>query len=258
MFEKFKNWFRPGRKPPKMDAHKLTDITRGMHHAAGTTMATIAQQYIYLIEQFFDTEPDGTMVAKVAKVAVDEKHVMYVPLISLAAPKGIGLDRMVVDMTVRMENAEIKKCTDEVDNSEAMRSSFVVTMAPRSDAKSGRRDTTTMDVRMEFKAAEPPEGIMRLIENFTNHVRPIPMPPDEGAGPVAGDEGDGGGPTLFKSAGAPGTGEPPAQPKAMKMVKLGRPPKAPESTTPAGSPADSVDRSESEKKPDTDAEKPDA
>ena len=53
MFKRIKEWFRH-RRMKKMSTSMLTDITRGMHHAASTTAAMIAQQYIRIIDQFFD------------------------------------------------------------------------------------------------------------------------------------------------------------------------------------------------------------
>ena len=161
------------RKKKAMNTQKLTDITRGMHHAATTTSAMIAQQYIMMVDQFFDSLPDGSIRAKMVKIFVDDKNYMLVPLVSLVAPKGLTLDKMKVHMSVKITEAEAKLATSEYDNSEAERSSFTVSLSPRS--KEGtRRRSDVVDIEMEFSAIEPPEGIMRLIEQYTNRVLPIP------------------------------------------------------------------------------------
>ncbi len=149
----------------------LTDITRGMHHAASTTAAMVAQQYIRIIDQFFDEESDGTISAKMVKVNMDEDHFMMVPLIALVAPKGLALDKMVVHMAVKIDKATIKEATDKVDNSKATRSSFSVSLSPK--ASSDDADLTRIE--MVFTSGDPPEGINRIIEEYSNQIRPIPI-----------------------------------------------------------------------------------
>lgn len=159
-----------------MEAQKLTDITRGLHHAATTTNALIAQQYVYMIDQFFDSLPDGTLQAKMAKVALDENHYMMVPLISLASPRGLSLDKMKVSLSVKIEEAETLVGTTN-DDSKATRSSFSVSIGPRADKK-GIRSSEVVDMDLEFAACDPPEAIMRVIEEYANFIRPIPLPDD--------------------------------------------------------------------------------
>ena len=60
-------------KPVSTTAQKLTDITRGMHHAASTTSALLAEQYIQLLNQFFDSEEYGSLKAKMFRIDVDAK-----------------------------------------------------------------------------------------------------------------------------------------------------------------------------------------
>ena len=73
----------------KMNAQMLTDITRGIHHAVNTTGTMISQQYVMQLQQFFDTQEDGSLAAKMVKVQVDEQHDMYVPLIALVQPHSL-------------------------------------------------------------------------------------------------------------------------------------------------------------------------
>jgi hypothetical protein len=152
----------------------LTDITRGMHHAAASTAAMLAQQYLRVIDQFFDVEEDGVMTAKMVKVIVDAQHYMMVPLISLVSPKGLALERMEVEMSVKIDEAELKMATDDCDNSKATRASFKVTMSPRSNVQGASRSSELTDIKMIFTAGEPPEGVNRIIEEYTSMIRPLP------------------------------------------------------------------------------------
>jgi hypothetical protein len=45
-------------------------------------------------------------------------------------------------------------------------------MSPASDSQGGR-DSRHVDVEMQFTVLEPPESVMRLIDEYTNKVVPI-------------------------------------------------------------------------------------
>ncbi len=160
-----------------MNSVSLTNITRGMHHAAMTTTSMVAQQYVRLFEQFFDREdpkdPDSPLKAKMVEIKLGDNHAMMVPLISMVAPKGIVMDKMKVSMTVRMEDIELKKATT-ADNAEQMqRGGFTVSFQSNKRGKSDARFADEIQVDMEFQAVEPPEGIMRVIEEYTNLIGPV-------------------------------------------------------------------------------------
>ncbi|MCX4029569.1 DUF2589 domain-containing protein [Endozoicomonas sp. SM1973] len=178
--------FKKNKEP--INSVSLTNITRGMHHAAMTTTSMVAQQYVRLFEQFFDREdpkdPDSPLKAKMVEIKLGDNHSMYVPLISMVAPKGIVMDRMKVSMSVKMEEIELKKATT-ADNAEQMRrGGFTVSFQSNKRSKGGDgRYADEIAIDMEFQAIEPPEGIMRVIEEYTNLIGPVsaatPEPPKQ-------------------------------------------------------------------------------
>lgn len=157
-----------------MSAESLSALTRGIHYAATSTYAMLAQQYMHMIMQYFDEKGDGEdrrLYAKMAYVEIADNQVMPVPLISLVAPRGLTLDSMKVALSVRIEETEIKQATIDEDGSGTDRLAFKVKLSPRGKAKEGRSSDIT-DIEMVFKAGEPPEGVMRLIDSFTGMVDP--------------------------------------------------------------------------------------
>lgn len=152
--------------------HKLTDITRGMQHAASTTTAMLAQQYLYMLEQYFDAGADGTYNAKTVSVHLPDNKVVTVPLISLVQPKGLALENMKVALSIKIDSADVKDATHPMDGSQATRSSFKVELSPKGD-KGEKRKSDIIDIEMEFKAFDPPEGIMRAIDQFARYITPL-------------------------------------------------------------------------------------
>ncbi|MDE1460751.1 DUF2589 domain-containing protein [Spartinivicinus poritis] len=172
--------FKKNKEP--INSVTLTNITRGMHHAAMTTTSMVAQQYVRLFEQFFDREdpkdPDSPLKAKMVEIKLGDNHSMYVPLISMVAPKGIVMDRMKVAMSVKMEEIELKKATS-ADNAEQMRrGGFTVSFQSNKRGKGDGRYADEIEIDMEFQAIEPPEGIMRVIEEYTNLIGPVSATPE--------------------------------------------------------------------------------
>jgi len=164
---------------------QLTDITRGMYYAASTTMSLVGQQYILFLDQFFDKQEDGSLEAKLAKVALDDSHEIDVPLVALVTPKGLSLDEMTVEVSVRVDQTSLTAATTG-DNAPITRSRFGVTMSPLQRKDGDKRRSDTVDVKMVFKATDPPEGMMRLIDEFSNRIQPRSSESDSGAGSLPG------------------------------------------------------------------------
>lgn len=162
-------------------SQQLTDITRGMYYAASTTMSLVGQQYILFLDQFFDKNEDGSLEAKLAKVALDDSHEINVPLVALVTPKGLSLDEMTVEVSVRVDQTSLTAATTG-DNAPITRSRFGVTMSPFQRRDGDKRRSDTVDVKMIFKATDPPEGMMRLIDEFSNRIQPYPSKAGSGAG----------------------------------------------------------------------------
>lgn len=163
-----------GRKEP-ISASDLRYITRGLQQAAAATHNLIAQQYIELFDQFFDHDYEklgAPMKAKMVEVALDEQHKLSVPLIALVAPRGLALERMQVDLSVTMHGSEVEQAGHELENSDVQSQRFMVTFS-KDKRQNQQRDPDEVQISMEFKACEPPEAILRLIEEYTNLISPV-------------------------------------------------------------------------------------
>lgn len=158
-----------------MSRESLAALTRGIHHAAASTYSMLAQQYIQMISQFFEQKKDADgnlkLFAKMAYIKINDTTETAIPLISLVAPKGLALERMKVNLSVRIEEMSAKQATIDEDKVDIDRLSFKVSVSPRSK-KGERRASDITDIEMEFSAGEPPEGVMRLIDAYTNLVDP--------------------------------------------------------------------------------------
>ncbi|WP_240324490.1 DUF2589 domain-containing protein, partial [Trinickia diaoshuihuensis] len=159
----------------------LDEIARGMQHAAASANQLLAQQYTRVLDTFFDSDDEGLLTARSVDVELDAEHTMPVPLVALATPRGLALEKMVVHLTVRGDFAEAMP----IEGGD-QRARFHVTLAPPSkragDTPGRERDTEHIDIEMHFAALDPPDAIMRVIDEYTHRLVPRPKrgkPADE-------------------------------------------------------------------------------
>lgn len=151
------------------EGQTLSDIIRGIAHAASAANEIQDQQFIKQIGHYFHREEDGTLVPKIVRAKVDDNTFIEVPLLSMIDPSTLGLEEMEVRMGVRLSRTDIKKRIHDADeNVEVSRSSFSVSLT---SAQPGKRQDV-IDVTMKFKKIDPAEGSSRLVEEMNGTIQP--------------------------------------------------------------------------------------
>ena len=168
--------------PPPPRGLALDDITRGMQYAAAAANQLLSLQYTTVLDQFFDQDENGLLTPRAVEVALDAEHTMPVPLVALATPRGLALDRMVVHLTVRADFTETLPAGGLAGGDQ--RGRFFVTLAPPSarpnaQGEQAQRDSQHIDIEMQFAALDPPEAIMRVIDEYTHRLVPRARHDDE-------------------------------------------------------------------------------
>jgi hypothetical protein len=151
----------------------LADLVRGIQHAVNASMESIEQHHIRTLDRFMD-EVSGEQVPKRVSVKLDETHALSVPLVSLVQLTGLTLSEMTVEMAIRV-SATAQKSPPEAKRGrrkedQFTRTSFVIEMASKD--KANKDDLVCL--KMVFRAGDTPEGVARVVEQFTNSIRPGP------------------------------------------------------------------------------------
>lgn len=193
---------QPESPPPLVSEHTLADITRGMQHAVNSTQRLTEHHYVHLFERYFN--PDGTPVTQDV-ILPDGEHFLRVPIISLIPPNGLQLKEMTVDLAVRIDHSVRKRAMPRGAPGDITRTSFEVSFSPRAGErgphKRGASQGSSVDISMKFVADDPPEGVARVMEYYTNALVPRaldtgetqssadldPEPPPEGPGAAPAD-----------------------------------------------------------------------
>ncbi|KFX06120.1 hypothetical protein KP22_09725 [Pectobacterium betavasculorum] len=147
----------------------LADIAQGMQHAATAANQFIAHQYQQTLDPFFERDANGTLIPKTVAIQLDSQHHIELPLVALSTPRGLMLEKMKVQMTVRADAVSKEEITPHLNDYNI--SNFHVSMSPSDKNKKGR-NSQHVDIEMQFTALPPPESIMRLIDEYTNLILP--------------------------------------------------------------------------------------
>lgn len=147
----------------------LSDVVRGMAHAASAADAIIDQQFIKQLQNFFDVMGDGKLKAKMVQVDLGNDKIVEVPLITMVDPAILSLDEVNINMVVKLTESKVAKRVHLANKEmEVTRSSFGVTLT--SAAPDSRSDG--LRVSMKFKRISPPEGATRLIDEMGQLIAP--------------------------------------------------------------------------------------
>jgi DNA-binding protein Fis len=189
---KFWTFRKKKESAPPVDGQTLPDIVRGMQHAVNTAQQILQQHWRDTLDPYFD---DATGEPVTQKYKLPSGHVIEMPLIALVQPQGLALDHMEIEMSVRIDQTEVKPHRSaSQEETHQHRTSFKCSFAPVKNKED--RALNSVMVKMIFKAGDPPEAVARLIEEFTNTTMPRadsgpktaggeppvtpPTPPDKG------------------------------------------------------------------------------
>lgn len=162
------------RRPPPAGnkgnhAMGLDALVQGLQHAAFSANQYMAHQYVAVLSQLFEQAPDGSYKPDYAELQLDDGHRLNVPLVTLAPPRNLSMERMKMRLTVRGDATEaISTLTGQGE-----RGHFHVTMAPQ--PHEGKTDSQNIDIEIDFVAQEPPEAVLRLLDEFIHRMTPVPL-----------------------------------------------------------------------------------
>jgi hypothetical protein len=158
----FWNWKK--KEPKGQSAQSLSDIARGMQHAVNSTQELTEQHYQEILERYFDD--NGAALTK--RFQLPDGTVMDVPLISLVPSAGLKLEEMIIEMSVKIDHSDLKSA--HPDKETLTRASFQCSFAHRRGDTDLEQDV--IEISMKFVAGDPPEGVAKLMEYYTNTALP--------------------------------------------------------------------------------------
>ncbi|AEY67794.1 DUF2589 domain-containing protein [Clostridium sp. BNL1100] len=151
----------------------LSDIVRGMLHSVNCSQEILDQHFNKIIEKYFNS--DGTPITK--SFNVDSERCVEIPLITLINPSALALKEIDLEMSLHIDQVNVKKhiCSNLADILD--RGSFNVSVVPSN--KSNDKQSDMVDISMKFRAIEPSEGVSRFLDEFIKKISPRHCEPNK-------------------------------------------------------------------------------
>lgn len=152
-------------KTPDNGKHTLSDMARGVQHAVNTAQEVLELHYVRLLARYFDEDNNPKMV----RLNVSNDSIIEVPLISLISPHELKLDELTMDLSLRIDETKIKRIPRK-EGGAVERTSFQISVGGGKTGNGTVRDRNVLDIKMVFKSGDPPEGVSRIVEEFTRRI----------------------------------------------------------------------------------------
>lgn len=155
----------------------LDTLIKGLNYVANCAGDMALSHYQNLISQYFDRLEDGSFQAKQADIRLDDEHIISMPWIAVSDGKGLYLEEMEVDFSVKVTGVSQTDETDfAADLSQALQNRpdcprLEVTIGP-SATENGSRPKDVIDFKVKFKSQDAPEAVMRVIDKFNATIHP--------------------------------------------------------------------------------------
>lgn len=170
----------------------LDTLIKGLNYVANCASDMALTHYQNLISQYFDRLEDGSFQAKQADIRLDDEHIISMPWIAVSDGKGLYLEEMEVDFSVKVtgiSQAEDPAFTAELSQALKNRPDcprLEVTIGP-SASVNGSRPKDVIDFKVKFKSQDAPEAVMRVIDKFNATIHPTKVSNSEQEQPAPAD-----------------------------------------------------------------------
>ncbi|MDR0907132.1 MAG: DUF2589 domain-containing protein [Rikenellaceae bacterium] len=150
-------------------SQSFSDLIRGLQHSVNTAMEMIEGRNIELLGRYFDEDGNATT----RRLRIDDNVVVDIPIISIVNPCAINIKEVEMAFEVQINSSGVKR--------RAAQAGFIVGDEPQSfnsgiDRSSlqvsfgGKKNLSTMNVKIKFEAAPIPEGLSRIIDEYDKTI----------------------------------------------------------------------------------------
>ena len=148
----------------------LDGIVKGLNYVANCASAMSLSHYQNLIAQYFEYDEENESYSpKTVRINIDDENEIIFPLVAVTDAKGLYLDELEVDFSVKVSGVDVDAFQDRLKDDYPR---LIVDVAPRSD-HSKKRSNDIVDFKVKFKSSDAPESIMRVVDQFNSGISPV-------------------------------------------------------------------------------------
>lgn len=153
------------------ESQTFADLIRGLQHSVNAAMEMLEARNIELLGRYFDREGN----AATRRLMISEDTAIDIPIISIVNPSAMNIKEVEMNFDVQINSSELKRKaaqegfmvgnTDQAFNTGVERSSLEVSFG-------GKKNMSTMNVKIKFESNPIPEGLARVIEEYNKTIMP--------------------------------------------------------------------------------------
>lgn len=157
------------------DSQTFADLIRGLQHSVNAAMEMLEARNIELLGRYFDKEGN----AATRRLIVSDDTAIDIPIISIVNPSAMNIKEVEMEFDVQINASELKRKAaqegfmvgdeEHAFNTGVERSCFEVSFG-------GKKNLSTMNVKIKFEATPIPEGLSRVIEEYDKTIMPFDNP----------------------------------------------------------------------------------
>lgn len=146
----------------KKSKYAFSDILKGVQYAVNSVQEMLQAQQIQNLKKFWQ-ENDGSPVCK--KVKIGDREV-DIPLAELVSHNHLTIERIEVKFKLRIGDVEIHSIMNRLENKSNL--AYAELQMTMDDIQV--TDNDVMDITIQFKLKESPEGIAHLTDYYSKQI----------------------------------------------------------------------------------------
>ncbi|WP_418983187.1 DUF2589 domain-containing protein [Alistipes sp.] len=153
------------------ESQTFADLIRGLQHSVNAAMEMLEARNIELLGRYFDK--DGNAATR--RLAISDDTAIDIPIISIVNPSAINIKEVEMEFDVQIHASELKRKAAQEGfrvGDEAYDLNMGVERSSLEVSFGGKKNLSTMNVKIKFESHPIPEGLSRIIEEFDKTIIP--------------------------------------------------------------------------------------
>lgn len=153
------------------DSSTFADLVRGLQHSVNAAMEMLEARNIELLGRYFTKEG----IAKSRRLFLDEETAIDIPIISIINPSAMNIKEVEMEFAVQINGSELKRKLPQDGFFVGEKEEALCTGVDRSSLEvsfGGKKNLSTMNVKIKFESQPNPEGLSRIIEEYDKQILP--------------------------------------------------------------------------------------
>jgi hypothetical protein len=153
------------------ESQTFADLIRGLQHSVNAAMEMLEARNIELLGRYFDKEGN----AATRRLLINDDTAVDIPIISIVNPSALNIKEVEMQFDVKINSSELKRKAAQEGFMVGEENHTLDMGVERSSLEigfGGKKNMSTMNVKIKFESNPIPEGLSRIIEEYDKTIMP--------------------------------------------------------------------------------------